>query len=122
MYEISVEDYTQIIKVRFKGNYGIDEIEAYHKKLTTISLPERVLIIEDYRDAIPDLCSCDLEKLVEISTKTLPIKKNFRIAFISDSPISMALAHVVGDRLNSETFNHKAFSSEEAARKWLMEY
>ncbi len=119
MHQIIIEDHTQIIRVKFSGEYGLQEIMAYHNDLLKIELPEKILILEDYRNAEPVLTSSDMDKIIQLSKETLKVNKIFRVAFLNDSPKSIALAQVFEEELNSYTFTHKAFSSEAAAMGWL---
>jgi lipoate synthase len=106
----------------FVGNYDIDDVLAFQKKVYEDKRYNRPLnVLLDLRRSTPQFSVNELDNLVMDSLKYGKTSKDVKIAFLSDLP-----RHVVDSVIIESIFKSKkvkaeakAFSTLEAALDWL---
>lgn len=114
-----VREEAGILHVRFMGEAHFQNFEEYLIHISGKDLPDKLKILHDNRDSIPQLNPAKIIELASLFEKFLGKHTEVKIAYIHDDPIGIALAQLFKNRLTSKKFKVEVFSGDEAALKWL---
>jgi hypothetical protein len=91
------------------------------KRAKEESLPDRLLLLEDYREAtFVDICPDDISNLAESVCKALVDFSSVRIAFLHNKPKNQVFSELFKIRANNkEGLYCEVFTTLEGALGWL---
>ncbi len=109
-----------IFVVKFSETVGIEEIKKYISAFEKLSnLPDNILILYDFREALVKLKKEHIQMLNELAEKASRKYLSAKTAFIVDKPIITAIMLMFSEKTLTTKTKRKVFSTEIAAREWL---
>ncbi len=119
MNKFEVKEEMGIIQTCFFGETKLEDFVAFFELIVKMELPGRIRILHDHRGATPGLKPADLDDLAELIIRQLSEFEEVRVAYISNSPIGIALAILLKDRLSGAKIKARIFYEKEAGFNWL---
>ena len=102
------------------GTIGIAEVlDMYHRVEQHQSLPSNLRIIIDSQKARYTFTEKELQGIADAIQHLLTKFDSIQEAIIQSSPYETAMAVLYEQMVNFKNFRFKAFSTKEAALKWL---
>jgi hypothetical protein len=114
-------DKNNIFCIKLTGIITYEDINDFLIEFKSFNkLPEDVLLLYDLFNAEFKISPQDIEsisKLADVATRNY---KSVKTAFLVDKPMVTAFSSLFADIKDDEKKERKIFSTEEAARNWLL--
>ena len=121
MIEPKFNESEGILYVEVNGKIGLQEMLASSKNLKQLSqLAKNLKILEDARNVIIDFQVSDIPQLVHNFEKNIDVFDSVRHAVIHSDPLGTAYTMLVTHFNKMKKYSIMAFSTEEAAKNWLI--
>jgi hypothetical protein len=120
----SFDEEARVLNLRTEGIMKVDDIISHYVHITKDqSLPKKLKVLIDSRDTKMDLRFEDIALTNDAVIKALEKFSSLKEAIIVDKPYETAVATMY-ERfyLKMESYHFRVFSTEHAARNWLMMY
>lgn len=120
----SFDEEARVLNLRTEGIMKVDDIISHYVHITKDqSLPKKLKVLIDSRETKMDLKFEDIALTNDAVIKALEKFSSLKEAIIVDKPYETAIATMY-ERfyLKMESYHFRVFSTEHAARNWLMMY
>jgi len=110
----------QILEVYYIGVINLNDIIEYGEMIRqSKTLPRNLKILTDATAAIYHLSSMDITELLKILKAQIEPYHTVKTAVIQEKPIETAISMLVDSGDPILNYDHKVFSTRQAALKWL---
>lgn len=121
MVELNYDPKVEILKVKFTGSIGIEDIEDYVKRITSLDyLPNNLDILNDMTDVDRYVSVEEVNKVLRTIQPHLSKFTHIRVASVHEKPQSTAISTLIRERNKFENMEYRVYSSPQAAIEWLM--
>ena len=112
----------QILEVTYDGVISIEDLMEFGNKIMKDkTLPLNLKVLTDATKAVYNFTEDDLTEIAIAFKKNTSHFKSFRGAFIYEEPLGLAYSILFEKKQEVDNYQHKVFSTKQAALKWLIE-
>lgn len=121
MVELNYDPKVEILKVKFTGSIGLEDIKDYVKRITDLDyLPTNLDILNDMIDVDQYVSVDEVNKILRTIQPHLSKFSHIRVASVHEKPQTTAISTLIRERNKFENMEYRVYSSLDAALEWLM--
>jgi hypothetical protein len=110
-----------LLEVIYEGIITLDELVEYGRQISSEkSLPRNLKIITDATRAKYNISPQEVNIVKEALMRDLEDFESIKFAYVYENPTGVALSLLLEQRMDSQNFKHKVFSTHSAAIEWLI--
>ena len=112
-----------ILRVYYTGVIHVEDLIKYGRSISLdIAVPRKIKILTDGREVKLCLSQKDVPTLSEALQENLKRFDFVKAAYVYDRPRETALSLLLDHNVKNSNYEHKVFSTMEAAEFWLTLY
>ena len=120
MIDYILDKEQNLLKVTYSGTIHAQDLVQFGKMISKdVSIPRKIRILTDGRDAKMCMSQKDLPEITEALAENLKEFDFVKAAYIYDKPRETALSLLVDHTVKNTNYEHRVFSTVEAAIFWL---
>ncbi len=122
MIEYEFNEELKILEVAFIGAIDLKELIRYGEMIRNdSSLPRDLRILTNATTAIYHLSADDVTEMMVVLKDQIKPYRFVKTAVLQEKPVETAISMLVDTREPIHNYEHKVFSTRQAALKWLNE-
>jgi len=121
MIKIEFNAELDILEVSFKGDIRLNDMLEYGEMIKkNVTLPRNLKILTDATKANYQFSPTEIREMMKALKEQIKPYLSVKTAVIQNKPVETALSMLVDDTDRIIGYDHKVFSSREAALNWLL--